>query len=227
MEIKFYQVGGSVRDALLGLKSKDIDYSVEAPSYEAMNAAIVERGGEIFKEHPEFVTTKAKVPGLGACDYVLCRKDGTYGIDGRRPDFVTVGTLADDLARRDFTVNAIAKTEAGELIDPHGGQADLARRLLRCVGNTEKRMKEDSLRVLRALRFSLVKNFALAPELRDFILSPEASSSLESISIERIREELMKCFAFDTLATLQLLEAFWRIRAHIFSRNLSLKPTIL
>src|SRR5687768_7510936 len=118
MNIQFFQVGGSVRDELLGKQSKDIDYAVEAPSYGAMREAIVERGGEIFQENEAFLTVRAKVPTLGACDYVLCRKDGTYDKDGRRPDFVEVGSLADDLARRDFTVNAMAKAEDGTLVDP-------------------------------------------------------------------------------------------------------------
>ncbi len=228
-EARFFEVGGCVRDRLMGLAPKDIDYSVEAESFEAMRQAILARGGEIFPipNSEAFLTIRAKVPQMGgACDFVLCRKDGTYNKDGRRPDFVEVGTLADDLARRDFTVNAMAINEEGELIDLYRGQEDLAKRLLRCVGLTEKRMKEDSLRMLRALRFSLIKGFTLAPELEAFLLNDNNVELLNNISIERIREELYKCFEFNTLETLQMLEKFWRIRNHIFSRNLSLKPAI-
>ena len=152
--IKFYQVGGSVRDDLLGFPSKDIDYSVEAPSFEAMKSEIVNRGGEIFLEKPEYLTIRANVPNMGACDYVLCRKDGAY-YDGRRPESVEIGTIRDDLARRDFTVNAMAINEDGELIDPHGGKVDLLHKTLRCVGNAHERFSEDYLRMLRAIRFCI------------------------------------------------------------------------
>lgn len=226
MKAKFFQVGGSVRDELLGKKSKDIDYTVVALSYDAMKSAILERGGEIFLETPQFLTIRAKVPVLGACDYVLARRDGSYSVDGRRPDFVEPGDLEDDLARRDFTVNALAKDEDGTLIDLHGGREDLACNLLRCVGNTQKRMTEDSLRMLRAIRFALTKGFALAPELESFLLAGDSADLLGNISIERIREELQRCFQFDTLETLRTLEKFWRIRNHIFSRNLRLTPTV-
>lgn len=229
MKAKFYEVGGCVRDELLGLKPKDIDFSVEADSYEAMRAAVLEKCGadSIKVDKPEFVTIRAIHPELGGVDFVLCRKDGTYAIDGRRPDFVEIGTLADDLNRRDFTVNALAKDEAGNIIDLHNGQEDLKLRVLRCVGNTEKRMSEDSLRILRALRFSLTKGFSLSGELEEFISTRSAAASLARISIERIREELLKCFEFDTLATLGMLDNFPEIRRHIFSRNLKLVPTIV
>lgn len=226
MEIKFYLVGGAVRDSLLGKQSKDLDYTVVAPSYAAMRAEIEARGGEIFVEQEKFLTIRAKVPGLGASDFVLARKDGSYAIDGRRPDFVIPGDLNDDLARRDFTVNAIAKDEDGNIFDPHGGRKDLENRLLRCVGITEKRMSEDSLRMLRAIRFCLTKGFRMDAALESFLLSADSAELLANISIERIREELFKCFAFDTLETLRTLEKFWRIRNHIFGRNLILTPTI-
>jgi tRNA nucleotidyltransferase/poly(A) polymerase len=215
---------------MLGKVSKDIDFSVEAPSYEAMREAVIARcGGDpdcIKVDKPEFVTIRAVDPKLGGVDFVLCRKDGTYQNDGRRPDFVEIGTLLDDLARRDFTVNAMARAEDGALIDPFDGAIDLQNRILRCVGHTEKRMREDSLRMLRALRFSLTKGFTLAAPLESFLLSPDNVELLGNISIERIREELLKCLDFDTLGTLQMLEKFWRIRNHIFSRNIRLTPTV-
>lgn len=223
---RFYTVGGFVRDKLLGKVSKDIDFSVEAASYEAMREAIIARGCDIKVDKPEFVTIRAVDPKLGGVDFVLCRKDGTYSVDGRRPDFIEVGTLADDLARRDFTVNAMAEDEGGNIIDPHGGQRDLAAKLLRCVGNTDKRMREDSLRMLRALRFSLTKGFDLAPELASFMQNQDNVDLLHNISIERVREELLRCFDFDTLETLRMFDAFWRVRNHIFSRNLKLTPTV-
>lgn len=223
MEAKFYEVGGCVRDELLGIKSKDIDFSVEADSFEAMKAAITARGIEIKVEKPEFVTVRGVCPKLGGVDYVLCRKDGAYS-DGRRPDNIERGTLADDLARRDFTVNAMAKAEDGSIVDLFGGRKDLADMLLRCVGDTEKRMREDSLRMLRALRFSIMKGFGIAPELQEFILAN--ADLLGNVSIERIRDEFFRCFEFDSLATLRVLSLYPGIRDHVFSRNLKLVPTI-
>lgn len=223
---KFYKVGGCVRDALIGKPSKDIDFSVEAESYEAMREAVIARGCDIKVDKPEFVTIRAVDPVLGGVDFVLCRKDGTYNLDGRRPDFVEIGTLADDLARRDFTVNALAEDEAGNIIDLHGGRADLDRRVLRCVGDTEKRMREDSLRMMRAIRFSLTKGFKLDSDLYLFLRDESNAELLNHISIERIREELLKCFECDTLATLEMLRNFPALEKNIFSRNLKLTPTI-
>lgn len=229
MEVKFYQVGGFVRDSLLGIKSKDIDFTVEAPSYEVMKQAVIERcGGDpncVKVEKPEFVTIRAVDPVLGGVDFVLARKEGTYS-DGRRPDSVEMGTLYDDLSRRDFTVNAIARADDGSLIDPFGGADDLSIRVLRCVGDTEKRMTEDALRMLRAIRFSITKGFSMHYQLDDFLRLASSARLLAKVSIERVREELLKAFEFDTYLTLTMLENYPRIREAIFSRNLKLTPTV-
>lgn len=223
---KMYLVGGCVRDEFLGIKSKDIDFSVEAPSYEAMCDAIRARGCDIKVEKPEFATVRAVHPVHGGVDFVLCRKDAKYS-DGRRPDSVEAGTLLDDLSRRDFTVNAIARDEdSGEIHDPFGGREDLKWKLLRCVGDTEKRMSEDSLRCLRAVRFHITKGFNFCDELAGFLKRKSTADSLACVSIERIREELLKCFQKDTCYTLLTLQAFPHIRDHVFSRNLVLTPTI-
>ncbi len=227
MSAKFYLVGGAVRDELLGKPSKDKDFTVEAESYAAMKQAVLDRGGEIFPipNSEAFLTIRAKVPGIGAADFVLARKDSTYS-DGRRPDFVVVGTLHDDLARRDFTVNAMARAEDGTLVDPFNGQEDLANKLLRCVGNTNKRMHEDALRALRAIRFSITKGFAFAADLRSYLLSQDAADNLANVSANRIRDELFRCFEHNTMETLNVLDGFWRIRRHVFEREIKLVPTI-
>jgi len=204
MKVKFYQVGGSVRDELMGVKSNDIDYAVEAPSFEHMRQAIIDRGGEIFLETPKYFTIRAKVPELGCTDYVLCRKDGGYS-DGRRPDEVCAGTLLDDLSRRDFTINAIAKGEDGEIFDPFGGQIDIERRIIRCVGDTRERFKEDSLRLVRAFRFAITKDFSISNNIKRCLHSEDILSGLKNVSTERIREELTKCFAYNTVWTIRML----------------------
>ncbi len=223
-EIKFYQVGGCVRDEILGLKSKDIDYSVVAPSYAAMKLEIQKRGGEIFLENPEFLTIRAKVPGMGACDFVCCRKDGAYS-DGRHPESVEMGSLEDDLGRRDFTMNAIAKGEDGKLIDPFGGQRDIERQVIESVGMAEDRFREDYLRILRAVRFAVTKRMELSEEVE------RACSKLYrgvlKVSVERIREELHKAFMCDTMETLGLLSQYG-LDEVVFSKKvgLRLKPTL-
>ena len=225
MNVKLYLVGGYVRDRILGVKSKDMDFSVEAPSYAAMKAEIERRGGQIFLENPEYLTIRARVPEWGAADFVLCRKDGAY-IDGRRPEDVEPGMLMDDLARRDFTMNAIAMTEDGEYIDPFHGQIDLADGFIRCVGSTDQRFAEDHLRMLRALRFAITKNMRLSSEIMTCLQDFYMVEKLHDVAVERVREEMLKCFHCDTLDTLRRLEELPLVRDAIFAHGMWLKPTL-
>lgn len=210
-ETKFWKVGGAVRDVFLGVKSKDTDFAVEAPSFAAMREAIVARGGKIFLETPEFFTIRAKVPGLGAADFVLARKDGPY-VDGRHPESVGIGTIEDDLARRDFTMNAIAQdVESRAITDPHAGQADIAEKLIRCVGDPFKRLNEDRLRIIRALRFMVQLGFAIhghTASAIEGIIRVEGDKTFEAISTNRIRDELFKMFSVDTCQSITLLKHF-------------------
>lgn len=226
MTAKFYQVGGSVRDEFLGLRSKDIDYSVEAESYAAMRQAILDRGGDIFLETPKYFTIRAKIPGLGACDYVLCRKDGAYS-DGRHPETVEVGSIYDDLARRDFTMNAIARAEDGTIIDPFDGRTDIEQRLIRCVGTAKARFTEDGLRMLRAIRFSVTKNFRIADDIVTCIRHEDFfETRMWGVSDERIREELHKMFQHDSDYSFSLLGTFPEFRHFLLRGKLWLKPTL-
>lgn len=224
----YYQVGGSVRDELLGLKSKDIDYTVEAPSYGAMKLDLLCRDAEIFLEKPEYLTIRAKVESMGgACDFVLARKDRAY-YDGRHPESVELGTILDDLARRDFTVNAIARSGDGTLIDPHGGLKDIKGKVIRCVGSAEQRFSEDGLRMLRAIRFSITKEMSLDHNItRCLGLRSFWEPRLNGVSVERMREELHKCFSFSTPRTLGVFDLYRSLRNHLFeTTNLWLKPTL-
>ena len=215
MTIQIYKVGGAVRDQFLGVKSKDIDFAVEAPSYEAMREHIANRG-KIFLEKPEFFTIRAKLDGVDA-DFVLCRKEHGY-TDGRRPDSVSAGDIYDDLSRRDFTVNAIAIRVSDEAVfDPHQGIVDLNDRKIRCVGRAADRFSEDSLRMIRAVRFAITKAFALDAEIQFALEDRFLLSKLANVSKERVREELNRCFKFDTLNTLRLFEQFPRLRDTIFA----------
>lgn len=226
MDIKLYRVGGFVRDELLGVRSKDLDFAVEAPSYEAMVEYVRERG-EIYLESPQFWTVRAHIKGKLPADFVLCRKDGQYS-DGRRPDSVSVGTLHDDLSRRDFTMNAIAVDEvSGEYIDPFNGRIDLSNRLIRCVGNAYDRFFEDSLRLLRAIRFKIVKGFKLHEDIVECLNTVALAERLSAVSDERKREELHKCLAHNTPATLAILGEHSLISEAVFgSKKLWLMPTM-
>lgn len=215
MTIQIYKVGGAVRDQFLGVKSKDIDFAVEAPSYEAMREHIQARG-KIFLEKPEFFTIRAKLDGVDA-DFVLCRKEHGY-TDGRRPDSVSAGDIYDDLSRRDFTVNAIAIRVSDEAVfDPHQGIVDINDRKIRCVGRAADRFSEDSLRMIRAVRFAITKAFALDVEIQFALEDRFLLSKLANVSKERVREELNRCFKFDTLNTLRLFEKFPKLRDTIFA----------
>jgi tRNA nucleotidyltransferase/poly(A) polymerase len=222
---KIYQVGGSIRDKMMGFKPKDIDFAVEAESFDAMREMIIARGGKIFLETPEFFTIRANVPQLGSADYVLCRKDGAYN-DGRRPESVTVGNILDDLARRDFTMNAIAiDTETGKGIDPYLGLTDIINRQIRCVGNPNERLREDSLRVFRALRFAIVKNFSIHYDTKEAIREISLHhKNFDGVSTERIREELLKMFSRDSFDSWMILEEF-DLLPLIKERGIWFKPT--
>ena len=227
--VKFYQVGGSVRDLYLHrvCKSADIDYAVEAESYAKMKQAVLELGHRICHEKPEFLSLRA----IDSCtreviDYTLCRKDGTYS-DHRHPDQVEIGTIMTDLGRRDFTINAMALTVGTErvLLDPYGGLADLEARMIRCVGETRDRIMEDPLRLMRALRFAITLDFQLSEELKQSLLDPEIIQFLTTIPVERRAQELTKMFKFDTAKTVTMLGRYTLLMQPIFSDGLWLLPT--
>jgi len=232
-QLNFFEVGGCVRDEMLGLPVKDVDFSVEAPSFEVMVATLRAQGFKVWQENPEFLTVRAGVPKghvlasrTKDADFVMCRADGPSS-DGRRPDFVTPGTVFDDLARRDFTVNAMARDEAGNLVDPFNGREDLAAGRLRFVGDAMTRVTEDGLRVLRGFRFMVTKGFVAEAETWRVLLSPEAAEMLRCVSVERVRDELDKMFRADTLEAMGLLSALPEATtAAIFRDGLRLSPTL-
>jgi tRNA nucleotidyltransferase (CCA-adding enzyme) len=223
MTVKMYKVGGCVRDAIMNVKPKDIDYTCVASSFDEMKQWIAERG-TIFLEKPEYLTIRAKMNDTGeAADYVLARKDGSY-YDGRRPDSVEMGTLEDDLSRRDFTMNAIAQDEDGNLIDPFGGVKDIEYQLIKTVGKTKDRFDEDALRMLRAIRFHITKGFRLSGDIYRYLFYNV--KEIHKVSKERVREEMYKCFKHNTYATLRCLEEFHWLRDELFEdSDMWLEPT--
>jgi len=237
---KFYEVGGKIRDEILGLNSKDVDYTA-VPSdgllkdvssahsmFNILEEYLKEEGFEIFLVTSDCFTIRAKFPKghkyQGVADFVMARKEVGY-IMGTRTPFVLPGTLEDDLSRRDFTVNAMAKDDDGNIIDLFGGMEDLKKMVLKTPLNTKVTFDDDPLRILRAIRFSITKGFSLK-YLDYYINNYDYETKMKVVSIDRIREELHKCFKHDTLKTLDILNYFPLLKNYIFENKLMwLKPT--
>jgi poly(A) polymerase len=183
---QLFLVGGCLRDRLLGRPMADLDLATDAPPDE----------------------TRRRVEGLADSVWLVGEKFGTVGLlkqgvkaeittfraetyDGvsRKPEVTFGESIHADLARRDFTINAMAQNvHSGELLDPFGGQRDLGERLVRFVGDAEVRIREDPLRMLRAVRFCAQLGFELDPAAAAAIAG--AAGELRRISRERIRDEL-------------------------------------
>lgn len=175
-------VGGAVRDALLGLEPGDWDVTTSAPP-EAVLALFAPNALPTGLQHGTVT-----VGGGRGVEVTTFRRDGEY-LDNRHPDHVEfTRSLTEDLSRRDFTVNAIAADLRGELADPFRGREDLERRVLRAVGQPEKRFQEDALRILRGLRFSARLGFTIEPGTAAAIR--RCAPLLENIAPERIQAEL-------------------------------------
>lgn len=182
-----YLVGGCVRDGLRGVPPHDWDLCTAALP-EQVRAALA---GEfsILDTGLRHGTVTAVREHLHL-EVTTWRVESAYS-DGRHPDGVTfVGRVEDDLARRDFTVNAMAWSPARGFVDPFGGRQDLAAGLLRCVGNPDARFREDALRIARALRFASVTGFAV--EMHTVAAMRRQMSLLDRIARERLCEELRR-----------------------------------
>ena len=181
-----YVVGGCVRDSLLGLTPHDWDLCT---------SALPQQGMELFGEEKCIPTglqhgTVTVKQGGGLYEITTFRTEGTY-TDGRHPDEVHfVPDVREDLARRDFTINAMAYNEKEGLVDPFGGQADLQSGILRAVGVPHQRFTEDALRILRLYRFAARFGFAIDPPTAQ--AAQELCAHLDCVSVERIEEEFAK-----------------------------------
>lgn len=227
MNFPTYLVGGAVRDELMELPSKDLDYVMLAPSFEAMRAELLSQGCKIFVEKPEFLTIRAMHPSLGSVDFACGRKDGEY-TDGRRPDSTAIAAnIEEDLARRDFTCNAMAKNvETGRIIDPFGGRLSIATKLLSAVGDAEKRMNEDYLRAFRAIRFAVQKDFVIEYHLGLTLLRLNPDN-FAAVSTERIRDELLKMFMANPERAFELLYHKYPILGRVVNaRGIWFRPTM-
>lgn len=183
---QIYIVGGAVRDLMMGNKVTDWDFTTDA------------KPEEILKTLPEgFYDNKFGTVGIpdkeGIFEITTMRKEGVYQ-DARHPSAVVwTNQIEEDLARRDFTINAIALSEVGgqqEFVDPYQGKKDLENGLIRSVGDPAQRFKEDALRLMRAIRIAAQLNFEIEPDT--FRAIKENAPLLKKIAWERIRDELFK-----------------------------------
>ena len=181
-----YAVGGCVRDMLLGLNPQD---------YDLCTAALPEQTEAIFSDHSLVLAGKKHgtvgvvTPG-GVVEITTFRTEGGYG-DNRHPDWVKfVPDIREDLARRDFTVNAMAYSPTRGFADPFGGQADLQNRILRAVGDPATRFREDSLRILRGVRFAV--RYSLRAEENTVHAMETLAPLMDNLARERVFEELCK-----------------------------------
>jgi poly(A) polymerase len=240
---QLFKVGGCVRDRMLGLNSKDIDFtfvpddqtvSVEE-GFKIMVQWLTDHSFEIFLSTPECFTIRAKFPknhknaGLVA-DFVMARKEEGYTDNSRKPILV-LGSLEDDLIRRDFTVNAMAESEDGSIIDIFNGERDLVNKILRTPLDPNKTMLDDPLRFLRALRFAITKDFSIHSSIFEAVENnPQILEKLKTtVSKERIRAEIFLMMKANTVKSLHLLST---VEARlpgftelVFDEGLWLKPT--
>ncbi len=230
--MKIYLVGGAVRDKILGLKSKDLDYSVVS-SKDDLDAAYnemkeyIQSKGEIFLETSDCFTIRARIDN-DCGDFVLARKELGY-IEGTRKPICIPGSIYDDLERRDFTCNAIAESEDG-FYDPFNGIEACKNKILDTPLDPYITFMDDPLRILRALRFHVVKGFIFSERVYQALLTKEEIYKklfdVDIVSKERVREELLKMFKFDTCKTLNVLLGIFEFEnLQNLLGDLWLKPT--
>ena len=187
--IEAWIVGGFVRDALLGQSCNDIDIAAQCPW--EYTKEIFEHAG--WKTHETGIAhgTLTIIKDKHAIEVTTYRNDGAYASDARHPKQVTfVNTIEEDLARRDFTINALAYHPDHGILDLYGGISDLKSGIIRAVGNPEKRFSEDALRILRGCRFAAQLGFSIEPHTYQAMIHHKGL--LAKIAVERVTSELDK-----------------------------------
>ena len=212
MSVKLFEVGGSIRDELLGISViPDRDFAAVCfGGWSEFSGWAHNKMDKVFQVKEDFFTIRGSLGG-DVIDVVMCRKDGPTS-DGRHPDMVEPGTLHEDLSRRDFTINAMAREvdenlqPCGDIIDPFEGRERCADGELRCVGSAEERFGEDGLRVIRAIRFSITKGMHFDKEIASCLMDPRWAKHLrDTVAANRIREELVKMFKHNTAQSIHSL----------------------
>ena len=194
-----FLVGGCVRDACLNRVPHDYDLCTEA---------LPQQTQQVFADHRLILAgvkhgTVGVITEDGVAELTTIRSDGAYG-DNRHPDWVSfVPNIEQDLSRRDFTINAMAFSPKRGFADPFGGREDLRNRILRAVGEPERRFEEDALRILRGVRFAM--RYHLQVEQNTMAAMVEKAPLLSHLARERVFEELCEILL---LADAQSLQQF-------------------
>lgn len=192
---KAYAVGGFVRDAIMQRDAGDIDICSNATPKEL--ECVLEQNDIKYIETGIKHGTVTAIINKTPYEITTFRVDGEYN-DNRHPEKVEyVRDLKSDLSRRDFTINAIAYNEQEGIVDEFDGISDIDNKLIRCVGNADKRLKEDALRIMRAIRFSSVLGFEIEEQTKQALF--ENKELLKNIASERIYVELIKLLLGDNV----------------------------
>ena len=187
-----YIVGGAVRDFIMGREINDYDITTSAPADETERIFKDETVATLGKK---FGTVTVVLDKDMSAEITTFRSESGYA-DGRHPDAVAYAkTIEEDLARRDFTMNAIAYSKKTGYIDPFGGIGDINAKVIKCVGTPERRFNEDRLRVLRAVRFSSQLDFELEEETKKAVHA--FSDKLDGLSYERVFSEICRLLCGD------------------------------
>ena len=227
MNIRIFEVGGSIRNELMGKSANDRDFAVIAPDYDTMRKYLLDKGATFYQERPQYVSIRAKLSPLGAVDFTLARKESFY-TDARHPDKVTTAqTIEEDLSRRDFRMNAIAReVDTSVLIDPFNGQSDIINKCIQCVGNATDRFKEDRLRIFRSIRFACQLNFTISSEVSNAIDIFKNITDFESVTKEMLQTELCKAFSSDWKHAISIIQSHPFLWDVIENKSIWLKPTL-
>lgn len=186
---EIYEVGGMVRDSILGRPSNDIDLCTDAVPEETIR--LLKPFGSVYTIGRKFGTVGVLLADETKVEVTTYRTE-TYSKDSRKPETVFEKSLIKDLCRRDFTINAIARDiKTGELIDPRNGKRDIGNKIIRCTQHRDTTFSDDPLRMMRAVRFE-----AQLPGF-SFVEKIDNPERLEIVSMERIREELDKIMKTD------------------------------
>ena len=195
-----YAVGGTVRDFLLGIEVKDFDFVTDATPDEMKS--FLENYNDTFQRFGVMIYkfNDARI------EITTLRQETSYN-DYRHPDKITfVKNISEDYLRRDFTINAMYMDYNGKIYDFCNGLKDLNKKTIKVIGNIDKRMKEDPLRMLRAIRFSLFLDFDLDKNLDTYIQNN--INLLQRLNVEKIRQELAKMMRYNKEKTIAVLNKY-------------------
>lgn len=239
------EIGGKIRDELLGIRPIDIDYVV-IPSEEIryrnaeeildlLRQNLLKEGFTINNILPQYYTIRVRFPknhnySNKHADFVLSRREIGY-IPGTRTPVLEIGTLRDDMERRDFTVNTLARGDDGVILNYFNGLEDLQNRILRTTIDARQSMLNDPLRLLRAFRFHITKDFVISQDIMETCKDDEVVDNLKIVlSKDRIRNELELMFRHDTLKTWRLMRKIEDLNPKLFEilfEGIWLRPTLI